>query len=760
MDFPFIHILGEHVSKPEEVYGVISLASDDEFDAFFDEPSIRDDIRFFLQERQVDTSALDFSSKQAFLNALKRVCPHQETERPIDSANDARDLAGTRPHLEQITLRMGEIELFTVDELKDFLYAERDNGEMIDDIVESLEDIINFVKEKEPDGDTAQALIRDDKLSSSDLDPRARFQLLLNDFGVHEAQPQADPSLYIDAVKFRVCIYTTKKDGACMDVSFEYKVKHVCSFPLILSLVSNKDNCVWSEKIQMDTHDSALVKRMWPGIPLPQLPSSSLDDCFHLSVHIEARQYEAKIYRRLSEGVFAAITSSPDIPLGDPILFGVYRNADWFKEEDVLVVDSITRIGRFNERGITWLQQAGYPHLRWIDIKGVLLNPFSSTWVSGYQKGGYAVLKVYDWYLVINKNNDRLFDSFDSMQLFADGFVSGRDVFNSKCELMHADLSNREEVIDISSGIALVRKTAFLNKSKVRYYYYNCGAGAPMEFSSAQPFVDGRAVVKCKEEYSREITVINKNVIETEEPIDLDFFISDVRYLGHNKYSVKSTPVIPAKDSDDIPLEKYVFFICAWEEIRHFDPSKQKRCFEEIRDNISENYVAVKSNGKWGFYYVLKDQEIDSRFDEVGDFDNGFAKVKIGGKWGFIDTSGQIVINCEYDEVQNVYKGVYAAKKDGVWCIYSLKYNLNGWYGEKIPIPFTYQYIGRFAYDVAPVLDHESNREGWGMITTDGYPLIPYEQNKSTQETTSEESSSSELRAPEWDPYRDGFGMY
>ena len=56
-------------------------------------------------------------------------------------------------------------------------------------------------------------------------------------------------------------------------------------------------------------------------------------------------------------------------------------------------------------------------------------------------------------------------------------------------------------------------------------------------------------------------------------------------------------------------------------------------------------------NGKWGFIDKDGVEIIPCKYNDVGDFSNGYASVQIGSKWGFINKNGKEVIPCIYDEI-------------------------------------------------------------------------------------------------------------
>ena len=755
MVFDYIHILGEHVATLEDLYGIILRGSDEEVSDLFAEPSVQDDVCLFLQERGMDITDLDFSSKQAFLDALGRLCPRLVTVEPINPTMDAGDMDGTPSHQEQKTIRIGGEEFFTVGELKDFLYKERDNGEMIDAIVDSLEDIINYVNENDPNGAIARSLNNDGGFSS-EMDSRSQYLSLLKAFGIRDANPHIDPDLFIDTVNCKLCISPTLKKGVLLDVSLEFRVKRRCSSSLIVSVMFNDGKCIWNDNIHINEPSADLTKKQWSGIQLSGFPSTApLADCFDLKVRVETKLFDVTIYRRLSKVLFATASFRPDDTSNTNGCFSLYKNDNWFSCVDLLVASDVKSIGSFNKRGITWFQDSRGPEFRWVDKNGKKLYPFDYSKIQAYEGSEYAVLERDFSETIINSRQEIIGNGHLGFQkLFQDGYLGWdnclREWDGSYVFSFHA---RREELLAFNAGCALIRKTSFIGKRKT--YYYQKEDKTSNEFVDAHPFVDGKAAVVSEGEIPehRYVKTIDTEFSDVERLVYLSQYISKVTYIGHGKYSVKRYCSYGDTPSLDTPVFGDMFFVCEWEDISGFEPAKHKRAYEDIHSRVSEGFLAVKFGGGWGFLNVLDDKLIDCRYDDVGDFDNGFAKVKMAGKWGFVDTDGQIVVDCEFDEVQNIYKRVYPAKRDGVWYMFKLMKNKGGWQSKQMAIPFTYEYIGRFCYGIAPVRSTETN---WGIITTDGYPLADFDNRK--QDGFSKTFYDS--TPPEWDPITETLGIY
>jgi hypothetical protein len=63
--------------------------------------------------------------------------------------------------------------------------------------------------------------------------------------------------------------------------------------------------------------------------------------------------------------------------------------------------------------------------------------------------------------------------------------------------------------------------------------------------------------------------------------------------------------------------------------------------------------------------YIWRDD--DRRYDELGDFYDGFAKARVGRKWGYITKTGKLTIKLRYQEVRDFHNGYAAVRIDEQW---------------------------------------------------------------------------------------------
>ncbi len=70
--------------------------------------------------------------------------------------------------------------------------------------------------------------------------------------------------------------------------------------------------------------------------------------------------------------------------------------------------------------------------------------------------------------------------------------------------------------------------------------------------------------------------------------------------------------------------------------------------FEELGD-FEDGYARAKANGGWGYIDRGMAWRIEPRFEDARDFTNGAAAVKIDGAWGYIDKRGRVIIEPRFD---------------------------------------------------------------------------------------------------------------
>ena len=80
-------------------------------------------------------------------------------------------------------------------------------------------------------------------------------------------------------------------------------------------------------------------------------------------------------------------------------------------------------------------------------------------------------------------------------------------------------------------------------------------------------------------------------------------------------------------------------------------------------------------NGKYGFKNTTTQEiVIECKYDDIKQFEDGFARVKIGGtgyyddgKYGLIDATGKEIVEPKYDMIYDFSEGLAQVNIDGSW---------------------------------------------------------------------------------------------
>ena len=80
---------------------------------------------------------------------------------------------------------------------------------------------------------------------------------------------------------------------------------------------------------------------------------------------------------------------------------------------------------------------------------------------------------------------------------------------------------------------------------------------------------------------------------------------------------------------------------------------------------LTKALLELKKDGKHGYINTKGEQIVECKFDNGGDFNEGFAVVKKDGKWGYINTKGEQAIECKFDDACYFSEGFAGVSKDG-----------------------------------------------------------------------------------------------
>lgn len=98
-------------------------------------------------------------------------------------------------------------------------------------------------------------------------------------------------------------------------------------------------------------------------------------------------------------------------------------------------------------------------------------------------------------------------------------------------------------------------------------------------------------------------------------------------------------------------------------------PIKYESCYLSFYSRLT----GVKLNGKWGFINIKGEEIIPFKYDDAKDFSqigsDNYVAVKINDKWGFINEKGKELIPFKYDDVVPFPRGFASTsvKLDGKW---------------------------------------------------------------------------------------------
>jgi hypothetical protein len=95
--------------------------------------------------------------------------------------------------------------------------------------------------------------------------------------------------------------------------------------------------------------------------------------------------------------------------------------------------------------------------------------------------------------------------------------------------------------------------------------------------------------------------------------------------------------------------------------------------YEDCQFSFYSRVAGVKSNGKWGFIDNKGVEKIPFQYDDAKNFSqvgsDNYGAVKMNDKWGFINEKGKEVISFKYDDVISFPRGFASTsvKLDGKW---------------------------------------------------------------------------------------------
>lgn len=166
-----------------------------------------------------------------------------------------------------------------------------------------------------------------------------------------------------------------------------------------------------------------------------------------------------------------------------------------------------------------------------------------------------------------------------------------------------------------------------------------------------------------------------------------------------------------------------------------------EKVFEE-----HEGMRGILRNGRYGFIDHRGRLRVANRYENIGSFSGGLAPVMILGKWGYVNMEDRIIINPNYEKAGDFVSGIAFVTRNGKTGIIDHK--------GQVLLPLRYDSISRLEDKVIimdnnrfglatvkghvlvePRFDYLSllpngllivrNDSEWGVITSDGLPVIP-----------------------------------
>ncbi len=209
-------------------------------------------------------------------------------------------------------------------------------------------------------------------------------------------------------------------------------------------------------------------------------------------------------------------------------------------------------------------------------------------------------------------------------------------------------------------------------------------------------------------------------------------FNNGLLMISHYKNYIHKYGFVNRKGKIVIPP----FFEKAWE----FHEGMSRVCLltkplssEEEKEN-SVSKLDQRKRERWGFINTKGELVVPFKYNEVGDFSEGFAHVVEAdeseinsdfiflehGKHGFIDKKGDVVIPLIYEDAQRFSEGLAPVKLKGKWGFINKKW--------EIIIPASFDMVEPFHNGMAMVrkTEEETFKEKYGFINKNGKLTIPY----------------------------------
>ena len=258
----------------------------------------------------------------------------------------------------------------------------------------------------------------------------------------------------------------------------------------------------------------------------------------------------------------------------------------------------------------------------------------------------------------------------------------------------------------------------------------------PLEYERVDAFSDGIAWVYKDTKFalvntSGEVTALSDEYSPGSKKYDI-FYPSDYTYAG--KF-IDGVSLIRRNEKSEGSLfgDDYYGFI----------DKSGKVVISPIYDDVCEfenGFARVRKDDKWGVMNISGNVIVEIEYDAILPFHENLAGAMKNEKWGYIDTSGKLVIELIYDSVGAFGNGLARVDKRDEESSFGRYYAFIDRKGNTI-IPFDedrwwymslYDGMDFFPDDWMPMFFSEgvaSDKDSttWGIIDTKGNVIVPFE---------------------------------
>ncbi len=231
--------------------------------------------------------------------------------------------------------------------------------------------------------------------------------------------------------------------------------------------------------------------------------------------------------------------------------------------------------------------------------------------------------------------------------------------------------------------------TAMAINEKMLYGYINYKAelAIPFEYTNANEFHNGLAIVSKKEANADKYGIIN-----TKNEAVVPFEYQRIYQAGKHYLLVKNNTItvydVAAGKTDDKPAK--IFYADYLKCIGNFVIAKnaegKKTLFDEHLEPVSalewddvwissaeKVILKIRVNGKYGYADAKGHIIAPCEYDDAGFFYNGIARVSKKGAYGYINDEGKMIIPFQFTDGNPISCGATSVKYKGEWILIRAK---------------------------------------------------------------------------------------